>query len=101
MSVDTPFKVPDRIPYGLGKESYSGKPYQVVLWNDDHNSVDHVVTTLIRAIDRLDMAAAVQIMHTAHTKGTAIVVQAVQEQAEHYRQQLEHGGLTATVEPVT
>lgn len=100
MSVDTPLKVPDRIPYGLGKPKQSGRPYQVVLWNDDHNSVDHVVTVLIRAIDCLDLAGAVQVMQTAHTKGTAIVIQAVQEQAEHYRQQLEHGGLTATVEPV-
>lgn len=100
MSVETPLKVPDKIPFNLGKERSSGRPYQVVLWNDDHNTVDHVITVLIRAIDCLDLAAAVRVMETAHTKGTAIVVQAVQEQAEHYRQQLEHGGLTATIEPV-
>lgn len=92
--------VPDRIPFNLGKNQSNSPLYQVILWNDQYNQMDHVITILIRVVDSLDFAGAVSIMTTAHTKGTAVVVEAPQEKAEHYRQQLEHGGLTATIEPV-
>lgn len=92
--------VPDKIPFNFGKSASNGPMYRVVLWNDEYNSMDHVITILIRVIDSMDLQSAIAVMTTAHQKGTAVVVESPQEKAEHYRQQLEHGGLTATTEPV-
>ncbi len=74
-------------------------PYRVILHNDDHNSMDHVVRSLLRCIPSLTMEAAVRIMLTAHENGQATVIECPKEAAEHYRDGLQSCGLTATIEP--
>lgn len=74
-------------------------PYRVVLHNDDHNSMDHVVRSLRRCVPSLTMEEAVEIMFAAHNHGQATVVECPKEAAEHYRDCLESAGLTATIEP--
>lgn len=74
-------------------------PYRVVLHNDDHNSMDHVVLSLMRSVPSLDFEAAAEIMFTAHHLGEATVIECPKEAAEHYRDRLESCGLTATIEP--
>lgn len=74
-------------------------PYRVILHNDDHNSMDHVVRTLLRCVPALTLEEAGQIMWTAHTRGQATVIECPKETAEHYRNCLESAGLTATIEP--
>lgn len=74
-------------------------PYRVILHNDDHNTMDHVVRTLLRCIPALSPEEAEQIMWTAHTCGQATVIECPKETAEHYRNCLESAGLTATIEP--
>lgn len=74
-------------------------PYRVVLHNDDHNTMDHVVRSLIRTVPRLTQEEAVAIMLEAHNNGQATVVECRREEAEHYRDGLESCGLTATIEP--
>jgi ATP-dependent Clp protease adaptor protein ClpS len=74
-------------------------PYRVVLHNDDHNSMDHVVLSLMRCVPSLGFEEATEIMFTAHYHGQATVIECPKEAAEHYRDGLESCGLTATIEP--
>lgn len=100
--IDAPekIKIPDTIPINLGKSSIKGDDslYAVWLWNDEHNSMDYVITVLIRVIPNMDLNRAASLMLIAHTKGSVSVVEAPKEQAEHYREQLELAKLTATIE---
>ncbi|MBA2447897.1 MAG: ATP-dependent Clp protease adaptor ClpS [Chloroflexi bacterium] len=75
------------------------EPYKVILHNDDHNSMDHVVRSLVRSVQGLSVNKAVQIMLEAHNSGRAIVTTCPLELAELYRDRLESCGLTATIEP--
>ena len=74
-------------------------PYRVILHNDDHNSMDHVVRSLVRCVPSLTVERAAEIMLEAHLKGQASVIVCPKEAAEHYRQKLETCALTATIEP--
>ena len=74
-------------------------PWNVVLHNDDHNSMDHVILSLLSCVQSLTPERAIEIMFTAHEHGQAIVITCVKEAAEHYRERLESRGLTATIEP--
>lgn len=74
-------------------------PWRVILHNDDVNSMDHVVRSLLRCIPGLGVERAAEIMLTAHNHGQADVVTCPKEQAELYRDRLEGCGLTATIEP--
>jgi ATP-dependent Clp protease adaptor protein ClpS len=75
-------------------------PYRVILHNDDHNSMDHVVESLVRCVPSLTVEAAAAIMFEAHNEGKATVIECPKETAEHYREALEGCGLTATIEAV-
>jgi ATP-dependent Clp protease adaptor protein ClpS len=74
-------------------------PYHVLIHNDDHNSMDHVVRSLIRCVQSLTVERAAEIMLQAHLHGQAIVITCPKEAAEHYRERLESCALTATIEP--
>ncbi len=73
-------------------------PYKVLLHNDDVNSMDHVVRSLMRSVPGIGRAAAVRIMLEAHLTGVALVTVCPLELAELYRDRLESCGLTATIE---
>src|SRR5437870_2064048 len=47
--------------------------YKVLLHNDDHNTMDHVVYALQRVVQGLSLAEALRIMYEAHTSGVAVV----------------------------
>ena len=97
--IDRP-SIPDKIPVGLGRprDVDGAEPWHVVLWNDDRNTMDHVITALIKVVDGVDLQGAVQLMMTAHNKGSAYVATAPRERAELYREGLERFGMTATME---
>lgn len=73
-------------------------PYRVVLHNDDHNSMDYVVRSLMKAVPSLGRDDATRIMTEAHNHGQATVIVCTKEEAEMYRDRLESFGLTATIE---
>lgn len=74
-------------------------PYSVILHNDDHNSMQHVVLSIVKAVPRISEARAIEIMLEAHNNGRAVVTTCPLEQAELYQERLLSFGLTATIEP--
>ncbi len=73
--------------------------YQVVLYNDDRNSMEFVVRCLMRVFGHTaDLAA--KIMLEAHARGRAIAEVEEESEARQHRDQLQAYGLNATVEKV-
>lgn len=73
--------------------------YRVLLHNDDYNSMEHVVQTLVQTIPSLTQPQAVDIMMEAHTNGLALVITCEMEHAEFYCETLQAHGLSSTIEP--
>ncbi len=71
--------------------------YKVLLHNDDHNAMDHVVTSLMKVF-RFGKAESERIMLEAHRNGVALCVIEPLEQAELHRDQLRSSSLTASLE---
>ena len=74
-------------------------PYNVILFNDEYNSMDYVVAVLLHTINTLTQAEAEHIMLTAHLMGSAIVITCPRETAEFYQERILSYGLTATIAP--
>lgn len=74
------------------------EPHKVILHNDEHNTMDHVVRSLVKSVPTLSIAKATEIMLEAHNNGKALVVACPLELAELYRDRLGTFGLTATIE---
>jgi ATP-dependent Clp protease adaptor protein ClpS len=88
---------PDIAP-DLGARSGLLDPWSVVLHNDDHNDMVHVVQSLLKSVPTLSQQAAIEVMMEAHNQGKAVVVRVPLEAAELYRDRLQSFGLTATLE---
>jgi ATP-dependent Clp protease adaptor protein ClpS len=73
--------------------------YRVLLHNDDFNSMEYVVQTLMQTIAGMTQPQAVNIMMEAHTNGTALVITCELEHAEFYSEALINHGLTSSIEP--
>jgi len=73
--------------------------FQVILFNDDHNSMAHVVHCLMQVFAHPE-ALAVKIMLEAHDRGKAIAEVEAETPARLHRDQLTSFGLTATVAKV-
>lgn len=73
--------------------------YRVLLHNDEFNSMEYVVQTLLHTVPSLTQPQAVSIMMEAHTNGIALVITCAQEHAEFYCETLKNHGLTSTIEP--
>ena len=73
-------------------------PYQVLLHNDDCNTMDHVVRSITRSVPQVPVREAMRIMLAAHRTGVACVITCPLEHAELYRDNLQSCGLTATIE---
>jgi len=69
---------------------------QVVLFNDDVNSMEHVVGCLVKVFNH-SVQLATKIMLEAHEKGRAIAEVEAESQAVLHKQQLESFGLAAAV----
>jgi ATP-dependent Clp protease adaptor protein ClpS len=73
--------------------------YKVLLHNDDFNSMEYVVDTLMKTIGGMTEPQAVNIMMEAHTNGMGLVITCTLEHAEFYCETLQNHGLTSTIEP--
>lgn len=82
----------------IDQQTVTLPPYTVLLHNDDHNSMEHVVHSLMRVF-RYEQKVCERIMREAHDKGMALCAVEPLEQAELHRDQLRSFSLTATIEP--
>lgn len=73
--------------------------YRVLLHNDDFNSMEYVVQTLMKTVAGLTQPQAVNIMMEAHMSGLALVITCAQEHAEFYCETLQNHGLSSSIEP--
>lgn len=73
-------------------------PYSVILHNDDHNSMDHVIAALLKSVSSLSTEEAINIMIEAHNTGRAVVITCPLEQAELYRDRIRSFGLGVSIE---
>lgn len=72
-------------------------PYKVLLHNDDHNTVEFVVQTIVM-LTPLPQADAWSRTEEAHHTGTALLLVTHKERAELYAEQFMSRGLTVTIE---
>ncbi|MGE5173779.1 MAG: ATP-dependent Clp protease adaptor ClpS [Betaproteobacteria bacterium] len=71
--------------------------YKVLLHNDDHNTMEHVVKTLMKVF-RFGRPESERIMLEAHRNGMALCTIEPLEQAELHRDQLRSFSLIASIE---
>ncbi len=81
-------------PRITGPGSGLGGGWRVIVLNDDHNTFDHVATTLARFIPGVTVDKGYGIAEQIHASGRAIVWSGQQEPAELYWEQLKDAGLT-------
>lgn len=72
--------------------------YRVILHNDDKNTVEHVIQTLVD-LTPLDVNEAVERTVEAHESGCALLLVTHRERAELYVEQFQSASLTVTIEP--
>lgn len=68
--------------------------FKVVVLDDDFNTFQHVVASLVRVIPGMVADKAWDLAHRIDGEGSAVVWCGPQEQAELYHQQLGAAGLT-------
>ena len=73
-------------------------PYRVILHNDDVNSFEHVIVTILR-LTHLNEHDAIERTVEAHETGTALLLVTHRERAELYVEQFASCSLTVTCEP--
>jgi ATP-dependent Clp protease adaptor protein ClpS len=81
-------------PRSAGPDTGLGGNWMVIVRNDDHNTFDHVATTLARVVPGVSVERGYGIADEIHTTGQAVVWSGPREPAEHYWQQLKEAGLT-------
>ena len=73
--------------------------YKVLLHNDDFNSMEYVVETLMKTVSGMTQPQAVNIMMETHNSGVGLVITCALEHAEFYCETLRNHGLNSTIEP--
>ena len=71
-----------------------GGNWMVIVLNDDHNTFEHVATTLARVIPGIGLDEGLRIADRIHGSGRAVVWTGPREPAELYWEQLKDAGLT-------
>ena len=72
---------------------YDGR-WNVIVRNDDHNTFDHVASTLARVIPGVTLERGYAFAERIHNGGLAIVWSGHRELAEHFWELLAAAGLT-------
>ena len=81
-------------PRSTGPGSGSGRPWLVIVKNDNHNTFDGVAFALARTIPGVDFGRGMALANTIHSSGQAVVWTGPKEPAELYWEQLAGFGLT-------
>lgn len=72
-------------------------PFRVILHNDDHNTFEHVILSILR-LTPLSEEEAVKRTLEAHETGASLLLVTHKERAELYVEQFASVGLTVTCE---
>ena len=73
-------------------------PYRVLLHNDDVNSFDHVILTILKLTSLNERDAVLRTIE-AHERGLSLLLMTHRERAELYVEQFATFKLTVTCEP--
>ena len=73
-------------------------PFKVVLHNDDVNTFEHVIVTILK-LTPLEEPEAIEKTIEAHETGRSVLLITNRERAELYVEQITSCSLTATCEP--
>jgi ATP-dependent Clp protease adaptor protein ClpS len=87
-------KTPPRERRSRGTGTGLGKPWRVIVRNDDHNTFQGVAFALSSVLPGVSYDQGMALANRIHSTGQAIVWSGLKEQAELYRAQLEGFGLT-------
>ncbi|MHB8468689.1 MAG: ATP-dependent Clp protease adaptor ClpS [Gaiellaceae bacterium] len=85
---------PPRERLDRGEGTGLGRPWHVIVLNDDHNTFHGVAFALAAVLPGVGFDEGMALANTIHNRGQAIVWSGHREQAEHYREQLRSAGLT-------
>jgi ATP-dependent Clp protease adaptor protein ClpS len=85
---------PPRERLDTGDETGLGRPWLVIVRNDNHNTFEGVAFALSSVIPGVDYDKGMALANRIHTSGQAIVWSGHKEQAELYWEQLRDYGLT-------
>lgn len=95
-AVAAPERRPDVRP-NLGQPDLLPQ-FRVLLHNDDKNTVEHVIRTIV-ALTPLNEQDAMERTLEAHKTGCALLLITHKERAELYVDQFQSASLTVTIEP--
>jgi ATP-dependent Clp protease adaptor protein ClpS len=82
------------LPRTGGPGSGVGGGWRVIVRNDNHNTFEHVASTLARVLPGVSLDRGYAFADQIHNKGLAIVWSGQREPAEHYWTELKDAGLT-------
>ncbi len=85
---------PPRERLDRGEGTGLGRPWHVIVLNDDHNTFQGVAFALSSVVPGLSYDAGLRLADRIHQSGQAIVWSGLREQAELYWEQLREHGLT-------
>jgi ATP-dependent Clp protease adaptor protein ClpS len=85
---------PPRERLERGSGTGLGRPWNVIVLNDNHNTFQGVAFALSSVLPGIDYDAGMRLADRIHNTGLAIVWSGEQEQAELYWEQLRGYGLT-------
>ncbi len=82
----------------VDRRTHQLPPFRVLLHNDDVNTFDHVILTILN-LTHLALEEAVQRALEAHETGQSLLLVTHRERAELYVEQFRSCSLTVTAEP--
>lgn len=85
---------PPRERLDTGEGTGLGRPWHVIVLNDDHNTFEGVAFALAQTIPGVDYDRGMALANRIHSSGQALVWSGHRELAELYHSQLEGYGLT-------
>ena len=71
--------------------------HRLILWNDDHNTFDHVIFCMMKYLDYSEVQAG-KIASKVHNEGKCAILEGSFTEVEVYRKILQQEGLTVSVE---
>jgi len=85
---------PPRERLDRGEGTGLGRPWKVIVLNDNHNTFQGVAFALSSVLPGVDYEKAMTMANKIHNTGLAVVWSGLKEQAELYWEQLKGYGLT-------